>query len=150
MIKERSPEVTKQNKPKIEELERSLGRADAELADWLRELRRRNPRYAALKYPEPITLAETQRMLDDKTVLLSYSLGESESFLFAVSRTDFQVSRLPAEKTIDANVQKLLAAITDKNNPAPAEYHRHAAVVPAFVATCQPNADRKKDADHRG
>jgi CHAT domain-containing protein/Flp pilus assembly protein TadD len=127
LIKERSPEVTKQNKPKIEELERSLGKADADLADWLRELRRRNPHYAALKYPEPITLSETQRMLDDTTVLLSYSLAEPESFLFAVSRNDFQVKRLPSEKTIDANVQKLLAAITDKNNPAPADYRRHAA-----------------------
>lgn len=129
LIKERSPEVVKQNKPKIKELERSLGKADAELADWLRELRRRNPRYAALKYPEPITFSETQRMLDEKTVLLSYSLAESESFLFAVSRNDFQVKRLPAEKTIDANVQKLLEAITDKNNPAPAAYRRHAAIL---------------------
>jgi CHAT domain-containing protein/Flp pilus assembly protein TadD len=127
LIRERSPEVAKQNKPKIEEIERSLGKADTELAEWLRELRRHNPRYAALKYPEPITLSETQRMLDDTTVLLSYSLAEPESFLFAVSRNDFQVKRLPAEKTIDANVQKLLAAITDKNNPAPAEYRRQAA-----------------------
>jgi CHAT domain-containing protein/Tfp pilus assembly protein PilF len=127
LIRERSPEVAKQNKPKIEEIERSLGKVDTELAEWLRELRRRNPRYAALKYPEPITLSETQRMLDDTTVLLSYSLAEPESFLFAVSRNDFQVKRLPAEKTIDANVQKLLAAITDKNNPAPAEYRRQAA-----------------------
>ncbi len=127
LIKERSPEVAKQNKPKIEELERSLGKADAELADWLRELRRRNPRYAALQYPDPITLAQTQRMLDDETLLLSYSLAEAESFLFAVSRNDFQVKRLPAEKTLEANVQELLAAITDKNNPAPAVYRRHAA-----------------------
>jgi CHAT domain-containing protein/Flp pilus assembly protein TadD len=127
LIKERLPETNKQNKAKIAELEKGLAQADAELADWLRELRRRNSRYAALKYPEPITLSETQRMLDDQTVLLSYSLGESESFLFAVNRDDFQVKRLPAEKTLDANVQKLLAAITDKNNPAPAEYRRHSA-----------------------
>jgi CHAT domain-containing protein/Flp pilus assembly protein TadD len=127
LIKERSAEADKQNKLKVADLENSLGQADAELSDWLRELRRRNPRYAELKYPEPVTLVETQRMLDHETVLLSYSLGESESFLFAVSRTDFQVKRLPAEKTLEANVQKLLAAITDKNNPAPAEYRRHAA-----------------------
>jgi CHAT domain-containing protein/Tfp pilus assembly protein PilF len=127
LIKDRAPEVDKQNQKKIVELERGLDKADAELLEWLRELRRRNPRYAALKYPEPITLSETQRMLDDETVLLSYSLAEPESFLFAVSRNDFQVKRLPAEETLDANVQKLLAAITDKNNPAPAEYRRQAA-----------------------
>jgi CHAT domain-containing protein/Tfp pilus assembly protein PilF len=126
LIKERAPEIDKQNKAKVVELEKGLAQADAELLEWLRELRRRNPRYAALKYPEPITLAETQRMLDDKTVLLSYSLAESESFLFAVSRNDFLVKRLPAEKTISAEVQELLAAITDKNNPAPLAYRRHA------------------------
>lgn len=127
LIKERSPEIDKQNQTKVGELERSLGQADADLADWLRELRKRNPRYAALKYPEPITLAETQRMLDAKTVLLSYSLAEPESFLFAVSRNDFQVKRLPAEKALSAGVQALLAAITDKNNPAPLAYRRQAA-----------------------
>src|SRR5207249_3063929 len=73
---------------------------------------------------EPITLADTQRLLDDKTVLLSYSLSEPDSFLFAVSRNDFQVKHLPAEAKLDAAVQKLLAAITDKNHPSPEEYRR--------------------------
>jgi CHAT domain-containing protein/Tfp pilus assembly protein PilF len=127
LIKERSQESSKQDQAKIGELEKGLGQADAELGDWLRELRRRNPRYAAMKYPEPSTLADVQRMLDDKTILLSYSLAEPQSFLFAVSRDDFQVKRLPSEVTIGERVQKLLAAITDKNNPAPEEYRRQAA-----------------------
>lgn len=127
LIQERSLESGKQNKASIDKLEKDLGQADQEINFWLRELRRRNPHYAALRYPEPITLAETQRLLDNQTILLSYSLGESESFLFAVSRNEFQVKRLPPEKTLDANVQKLLTAITDKNNPAPAEYRLHAA-----------------------
>lgn len=127
LIKERSQEISKQNKTKIAELEKGLGQTDAELGDWLRELRRRNPHYAALKYPEPITLAETQRLLDDKTILLSYSLAEPESFLFAVSHDGFQVKRLPSELMLGESVRKLLAAITDKNNPAPEEYRRQAA-----------------------
>lgn len=127
LIKERSPETSKQDKSKIGALEKGLSRADAELSGWLRELRGRNPRYAALKYPEPVTLVQAQRMLDDKTILLSYSLAEPESFVFAVSRDDFQVKRLPSETTLSGGVQKLLAAITDKNNPAPEEYRRQAA-----------------------
>ena len=127
LIKERSQETSKQDKARIGELEKGLAQTDAELGDWLRELRRRSPGYAALKYPEPITLAETQRMLDDKTVLLSYSLGEPRSFLFAVSHDDFQVKRLPSEAMLGESVQRLLAAITDRNNPAPEEYRRQAA-----------------------
>lgn len=126
LLKERSQEVAKQDKGRIGELEKRLGQADGELGNWLRELRSRNPRYAALKYPEPVTLAETQRILDDKTILLSYSLAEPVSFLFAVTRDDFQVKQLPSEATIGQGVQKLLAAITDKNHPAPEEYRRQA------------------------
>jgi CHAT domain-containing protein/Tfp pilus assembly protein PilF len=127
LIKERSQETSRQSKTKIAELEKGLSQADIELADWLRELRRRNPRYAALKYPEPITLDAAQRMLDDQTILLSYSLAEPQSFLFALTRNDFQVKRLPLESTIRESVRKLLMAITDKNNPAPVEYRRQAA-----------------------
>ncbi len=126
LIKERSQESNKQDKTKIAELEKGLSRADTELADWLRELRRYNPRYAALKYPEPIALAAAQRMLDDQTTLLSYSLGETQSFLFALTRNDFQVKRLPSEATLRESVHKFLAAITDKNKPDPVEYRRQA------------------------
>ena len=127
LIRERSQEPAKQDKTKIAELERGLNQADTELSDWLRELRRDNPRYAALKYPEPLTLAATQQMLDDQTTLLSYSLGETQSFLFALTRNGVQVKRLPSEATLRQSVDKLLAAITDKNNPDVVEYRRQAA-----------------------
>jgi CHAT domain-containing protein/lipopolysaccharide biosynthesis regulator YciM len=126
LLKERSQETNKQDKTKIAELEKGLSQADIELADWLRDLRRRNPHYAALKYPEPITLETAQKMLDDQTILLSYSLAEPQSFLFALTRNEFQVKLLPPEATLRESVNKLLAAITDKNNPAPAEYRRGA------------------------
>ena len=126
LIKERSQESNKQDQTKIAQLEKGLSQADVELADWLRDLRRHDPRYAALKYPEPITLAAAQRMLDDQTTLLSFSLGETQSFLFALTRNDFQVKRLPSEATLRQNVQKFLAAITDKNNPDTMEYRRQA------------------------
>lgn len=125
--------IKEQDKTKIAELEKELSRADTELADWLRELRRRNPRYAALKYPEPITLATAQRLLDEQTILLSYSLAEPQSFLFALTRTDFQVKRLPSEATLRESVHKFLAAITDRNNPAPVEYRRQAARLSQFL-----------------
>lgn len=125
LIRERSQDSGKQDKAKIGELEKGLSQADIELADWLRELRRRNPRYATLKYPEPIKLEAAQRLLDDQTVLLSYSLGERQSFLFALTRNSFQVKRLPAEATLSESVHKFLTAITDKN-AAPLEYRQQA------------------------
>jgi len=54
-------------------------------------------------------------------VLLSYSLGEPASFLFALSRDGFQVHRLPAEKWIAESVHKLLAAIPIRTERDPEE-----------------------------
>jgi CHAT domain-containing protein len=58
------------------------------------ELRRRYPRYAALYYPRPYKAAELP--LKSGEVLLEYTLGEKESYLFRVEpggRT--QIIRLP-------------------------------------------------------
>lgn len=126
LLKERSRETDKQDQVAIAELKKGLDQADKELSDWLRELRRSNPHYAALTYPEPVTLAETQRLLDDKTILLSYSLAEPESFLFTVSRNDFQVKRLPSETLLNKRVQDLLTAISGKNGPSAEQYRLQA------------------------
>jgi CHAT domain-containing protein/Tfp pilus assembly protein PilF len=126
LLQERSLEIEKQDQTKISRLKKDLDGADVEWGDWLRELRRRNPRYAALKYPEPVTLEALQRTLDDKTILLSYSLAAPESFLFAVTHDGLQVKRLPSEAKVGEEVQRLLATITDRNNPAPDEYRRQA------------------------
>jgi CHAT domain-containing protein len=47
-------------------------------------LRKESPRFAALHYPQPLDLRETRQVLDPGTVLLAYSLGESQAFLFVV------------------------------------------------------------------
>jgi CHAT domain-containing protein/tetratricopeptide (TPR) repeat protein len=113
LIKERSKEPAKQDIEKIKELEEALSKVDVERADWLRELRQRNRRYADLKYPEPLKLEQAQRMLADHSLVLVYSLGEQESFLFAVSRDGYRVAKLPRSSDIAESVEKLIAAITD-------------------------------------
>ncbi|MEM7587003.1 MAG: tetratricopeptide repeat protein, partial [Acidobacteriota bacterium] len=42
------------------------------------------PRLAALQDPQPLDLAATRAMLEAGTLLLSYSVGEEQSYLFAV------------------------------------------------------------------
>lgn len=124
LFKESAVELAKQDKARIEQLEKEGGQANEDYADWLRELAWRDRRYTALKYPEPISLTQTQKLLDERTLLLSYSLGESSSFLFAVSRNRYLLAQLGSAAIISANVEKLLAAITDKNQSSPNEYLR--------------------------
>ena len=47
-------------------------------------LKKASPRYGALHYPQPLDLSATQSTLDPGTLLLSYSVGEEKTHLFAV------------------------------------------------------------------
>ena len=96
---------------KTKALEEKLIAADEEYQDWRRAVRRRHPRYADLRYPDPLRLEGAQRLLDAKTVLLEYSFGEDASYLFALSRDGYLVARLPPAAAIYTRVKRLREAI---------------------------------------
>jgi len=45
-----------------------------------------SPRFAAIRYPEALSVSAVRQVLDPGTVLLAYSIGERESALFVLSR----------------------------------------------------------------
>ncbi len=49
-----------------------------------RRIKSASPRYASLRYPEPLGLPGTKAALDHGTLLLSYSVGREKTHLFAV------------------------------------------------------------------
>ena len=58
-----------------------------------------SPRYAALTQPQPVTLADIQkRHLDRDTVLLEFALGESRSWLWAITPDAIMRLRAPAPR----------------------------------------------------
>ncbi|HJP93392.1 MAG TPA: tetratricopeptide repeat protein, partial [Pyrinomonadaceae bacterium] len=60
------------------------------------EIRQKNPRYAALTQPRPLTLKEIQtQVLDPDTLLLEYSLGEKRSYVWAVTSSSSTSYELP-------------------------------------------------------
>jgi CHAT domain-containing protein/tetratricopeptide (TPR) repeat protein len=95
-------------------LEEELKQADAEREQLQAEIRQRHPPYAELQYPAAPNLKDVQALLDDRTVLLEYALGQKTSFLFAITREDFLVVRLPPASTISAEVEALRAVITSR------------------------------------
>lgn len=107
---------------KIKPLEEKLIAADEEYQDWRRAVRRRHPRYADLRYPDPIRLEGAQRLLDAETVLLEYSFGEEASYLFALSRDGYLVARLPEAALIYTRVKRLREAIARPNRVAFSNY----------------------------
>ncbi len=71
------------------------------------EIRVNSPRYAALKYPQPLNLQQIQQqVLDDNTLLLEYSLGEERSYLWAVTKTGITSYELPPRADIETVAQE--------------------------------------------
>ncbi len=92
----------------VAELEAELERLTVEFDSLENQIRTSSPRYAALVRAEPLTLAEVQRqVLDASTVLLEYSLGAHQSYLFAVTQTGVTLHRLPARERIERQAIEL-------------------------------------------
>jgi CHAT domain-containing protein/tetratricopeptide (TPR) repeat protein len=81
------------------------------------KLRVENPAYAALKYPEPITLKEIQqKVLDKNTVMLQYSIGKERSYLWFVTPTTVQTYNLPGEKELEEIAKPFHSTLTNSGS----------------------------------
>ncbi|MEH1926587.1 CHAT domain-containing protein, partial [Nostoc sp.] len=64
------------------------------------KFRNTNSEYAALKYPQPLTLPQIQQQLDQDSLLLQYSLGEERSYLWVVTPNSLNSYELPNSEKI--------------------------------------------------
>ncbi len=110
---------------------RDIAALSAQLKDVETEIRRSSPHYAALTQPEPLTVAQIQKqLLDDDTLLLEYSLGEKNSYLWLVSPASVTGYRLPSRADIEAasrQVYDLLITRPRRRDP----------VEPQFIAQAE-------------
>lgn len=72
-------------------------------------LQSRYPRYAELMFPQPLKPVEIQKLLDQDTLLLEFSLGEEQSYVWAVTATELHAHKLPARSEIQRTVKELVA-----------------------------------------
>lgn len=79
------------------------------------EIRRRNPRYAAIVQPDVWDLNRLQEeLLDEKTILMEYVLDEPKSWLFAISKNEIKVFSLPPKDEIETKVDDLYEAVKNQ------------------------------------
>lgn len=101
-----------EEKPDTSKLEAELETLQTDYDNIENQIRAASPKYAALTAPQPLTLAEVQqKVLDDKTALLEYSLGEQSSYLFAVTPASVALFKLPARSEVDGQAQALRAQL---------------------------------------
>ncbi|MCC5609866.1 tetratricopeptide repeat protein [Nostoc sp. CHAB 5834] len=80
------------------------------------KIRTTSPKYAALKYPEPLKLDQIQQQLDKDTILLQYSLGEQRSYVWVVTPNSLHSYELPKRKLIETAALDLKAGLQDIAN----------------------------------
>lgn len=110
------------NAEKVAEAER---RRDEALEAYRRaqvEVRKSSPRYAALTQPQPLSLEEIRReVLGSEALLLEYSLGAKESFLWAVTSDSFDSFTLAGRDQIEEKARRYYEQITARNEYPPKE-----------------------------
>ncbi len=101
-------------------------RLEKEVANHLEEykqlqvkIKQSNPKYANLKYPEPLKLAQIQQQLDKDSLLLQYSLGKDRSFLWVASPDSLDTYELPKKSEIDKSAINLFCLISQFSSKLP-------------------------------
>ena len=103
---------TEELKKKPKELDDELEKLQTEYEEIENQIRAASPRYATLTANKPLTLAEVQQsVLDDQTVLVEYALQADDSYLYAVSKSEVSLFKLPARATVERMATDLRAQL---------------------------------------
>lgn len=104
---------------------------DNEIAQLVRQheeieehIRAASPDYGALTQPQSLDTKSIQRLLSDDTLLLEYSLGQSRSYVFAVSAHSLHAYELPSRTEIENRAEHLYQLMTEPSRVVPAGSHR--------------------------
>lgn len=79
------------------------------------KIRREDPRYADIALGSVRSSTEIRELLDDKTVILEYKLGDERSFLWMVTREKITVHKLPPRREIEALAAANYRSLSSKN-----------------------------------
>ncbi len=86
-----------------QELEALIAQRDR-VETWIKA---KNPRYASLAQPQPMSASEIQAMLDEDTLLLEFALGAESSYVWVVTRTTLKEYKLPGRAEIEKAASEL-------------------------------------------
>jgi CHAT domain-containing protein len=97
------------------QLRKDLQAAEHDLMLFQVELRRTNPRYASVKYPQPLKPTNiAAELLDADTALIEFVLGEEKSFAWVIRPGKITAVTLPAKKAITEQIMSYRAALQEK------------------------------------
>jgi CHAT domain-containing protein/tetratricopeptide (TPR) repeat protein len=104
----------KGNPEEIATLNREISALEDEFQQIQVAIRKESPQYAALTQPQPLDLKSIQRELDQGTVLLEYSLGDEQSYLWVVTPDSLKTFQLPKREQIQSLAQQVYKSLTTR------------------------------------
>jgi CHAT domain-containing protein len=91
-----------QDKKSPGDLESELDKLQTEFDEIENKIRTASPKYAALTAGQALSLADVQqKVLDDQTALLEYSLGNEQSFLWVITKSGTALYKLPPRNAVE-------------------------------------------------
>lgn len=116
------------DKAETEALDNEINSLQNELEDIKGKLKTNSPIYSAIKNPPPFDIQDFQaNVLDDKTLMLEFSFGAEESYLWLVGQNEVNHFTLPKREILESRIQKLLDLLKVREiseNEEPAIYQK--------------------------
>ena len=101
------------NDDQWKQLSAQLQKQEEEFRKLKRDMRKANPNYANLVYPQPYRLNQVRkRIIDENDALLEFSLGDSSSFVWVVTESTVKLYQLPGREEIEIAVRDYLKTIS--------------------------------------
>ncbi len=98
-----------------EKLDNDINELEHELEEIKAALKQSSPNYSAVKNPAPFDVAEFQKnVLDENSLLLEFSFGKEESYLWLVGKTEINSIILPPRAEIESHIEKLRELLTSR------------------------------------
>jgi len=105
--------LDKKDKAEIAEADNEVFKLKAEYQSVLAELSRQQPRLFSLEQAPPLDLQRIQNELRGRdTMLLEYSLGETSSYLWAVTSDSLKFYELPGRKSVEDAAREYYESLT--------------------------------------
>jgi tetratricopeptide (TPR) repeat protein len=104
----------KRDEARLRALEQQITDLSSALRETTTRIRQESPAYSALVEPQPLAAADVGRLLDSDTVLLEFALGETHSWVYAVTGTTFDSFALPSRQTIEDAAREVYARLISR------------------------------------
>ena len=141
---EQAKPSAERNAELVQGLASQIAARQGEYADLITRMKLSNPEYASLVSVSPLTLAEVQKLLDERTTLLSYYVTPDKTIAFIVTAHGLQAVELPvgAAELSDAITELRDFASLDET-PPPSLTRLHAWLIAPLAQHLTTAADRR-------